>query len=677
MKISTQNSKKNLIKFKSFIGAFLMSAVLIPNTAISQSSPAPINLGTAANYVVLAKSGISTTGTTAITGHIGVSPNNSTSITGFGLILHSSGRFATSSLLNGQAYAADYAPSTPSLLTTAVSDMQTAYTEAAGRPADYNELHAGNLTGQTLSTGVYKWTNTVSIDAGGVTISGSSTDVWIFEIADNLTVANGAIVTLSGGAKASNIFWQVAGQTTLGTTSQFKGNVLCQTLIDMQNGSSIDGRVLAQTAVTLNATSISNSGLSALGSSTQLALASCGTTGFLRSSYIYATPIEGAGNYKFTFSNGQTFTTGNYKPQMLLNNISGLQYGQTYGVTVQAQIGGVFTTAGAVCSITLAAFPTTQLTTLSCNATGLTPTSTIYCNAVAGATKYQFVFNGVTSYTTTNDSPRMALNSISSLQYGQTYAVTVKAYAGGVWGTVGSSCDITLTTAPTSQLTTSCGQSVTKTSIIYASRIAGGYRYRFNVTDGGTYTRSFTTGNDFPQTSLTNFPGLLDGQSYVVTVQAYVGGVWGVPGAPCSIFVGGLLRSANNEEVAVVENNNEMISQEVAQVITDEMITEEVKTAPAVEETSAVNVATKAEFRAYPNPVSKSSVLNISFNTEEIGKVILTDITGRIITEQNFNTNLNSVVEIDLADKKLDNGIYNLSIIGNKSTSQKTIVVVE
>ncbi|MES2837940.1 MAG: T9SS type A sorting domain-containing protein [Bacteroidota bacterium] len=413
------------------------------------------------------------------------------------------------------------------------------------------------------------------------------------------------------------------------------------------------------------------------GPTTQLST-SCGATGLLKNSIIYANAIPGAGKYKFNFSNGQSFTTGNYSPRMSLTSISGLQYGQTYGVTVQAYVGGVLTSAGNSCDITLAAFPTTQLSTLSCNATGLTPTSTIYCNAVSGATKYQFVFNGVTSYTTTNDSPRMALNSISGLQYGQTYAVTVKAYAGGVWGTVGSSCDITMAAFPTTQLSTvSCFQTVYLGGIIYANSVAGGYRYKFNVTNNGTYTRSFITGNTLPQTSLNNFPGLVNGQAYQVTVQAYVGGVWGEPGASCAIFVGYLSRPANNEEVAVVENNNAMINTEVAQVILEEISTEEVKTSPVVEETFAINTISKAEFTAYPNPVSKAAVLNIAFNTEEIGKVILTDVTGRIVAEQNFNTNLNSVVEIDLADKKLDNGIYNLSIIGNKSTSQKTIVVVE
>jgi hypothetical protein len=93
-----------------------------------------------------------------------------------------------------------------------------------------------------------------------VSISGSASDVWIFQIAQNLTVANGAIVTLSGGAQASNIFWQVAGQVTLGTTAQMKGIILSQTLIAMNTGATLLGRALAQSEVTLDANSVSISG---------------------------------------------------------------------------------------------------------------------------------------------------------------------------------------------------------------------------------------------------------------------------------------------------------------------------------------------------------------------------------------------------------------------------------
>jgi hypothetical protein len=135
--------------------------------------------------------------------------------------------------------------------------MGTAYTDAAGRLLpDHTELYAGDVTGQTLTPGLYNWSTGVLISAGGVTISGTANDVWIFQIAGNLSLANGATVTLGGSAKASNIFWQVAGQVTLGTTAAMKGIILCQTQIVMSTGATLNGRALAQTAVTLDANAV-------------------------------------------------------------------------------------------------------------------------------------------------------------------------------------------------------------------------------------------------------------------------------------------------------------------------------------------------------------------------------------------------------------------------------------
>jgi hypothetical protein len=219
---------------------------------------APVNLGTAGNYVILAKTAVSTTGTTAITGHIGISPAARSYITGFSDTLFSDGTYSTSPLVTGRIYASNMTTPTPSNLTTAVSNMETAYTDAAGRTLpDFTELDAGIMNGQTLTPGLYKWGTGVSI-TNVVTISGSATDVWIFQIAGNLTVANAAIVTLEGGALAKNIFWQVAGGTgvTLGTTAQFKGVALAQKGIVVNNGATVNGRLLAQTAVTLDANAV-------------------------------------------------------------------------------------------------------------------------------------------------------------------------------------------------------------------------------------------------------------------------------------------------------------------------------------------------------------------------------------------------------------------------------------
>jgi hypothetical protein len=170
--------------------------------------------------------------------------------------MDSSNQFSTSVLVTGKVYAADYAVPSPAYMTTAISDMQTAYVNAAGRilPAA-TELGAGNIGGMTLAPGLYKWSTGLNIPTN-VTLSGNANDVWVFQIAQNLTVANAARVILSGGAQASNIFWQVAGQATLGTTSVVNGNILCQTLIAMQTGSTLNGRALAQTAVTLDAATV-------------------------------------------------------------------------------------------------------------------------------------------------------------------------------------------------------------------------------------------------------------------------------------------------------------------------------------------------------------------------------------------------------------------------------------
>jgi hypothetical protein len=235
----------------------MVSVSLTAAFAAVAQSPAPVDLGTSGNFAILAKTGISGTGTTAIVGDIGVSPAAATYITGFGLILDPLNLFSTSGLVTGKIYAADYIDPTPTKLTTAISDMETAYTDAAGRTSpDFTELYSGDLTGRTLVPGLYKWGTGVTVSAGGVTIAGASTDVWIFQIAQNLTLADGAMVTLSGGAKASNIFWQVAGQVTLGTKAAMKGIILCQTAIVMNTGATLTGRALAQTAVTLDANTV-------------------------------------------------------------------------------------------------------------------------------------------------------------------------------------------------------------------------------------------------------------------------------------------------------------------------------------------------------------------------------------------------------------------------------------
>jgi hypothetical protein len=216
--------------------------------------PAPVNLGKAGGFVILAKTGISTTGTTAITGDIGVSPAAASYITGFSLVSPPT-YYSTSAKVTGKVFAADYDAPTPSNLTISVLNMQAAYTDAASRAPNFTEVGAGNIGGKTLSPAVYKWSSNVLIPSN-VTLNGGPTDTWIFEIAGTLTQSNGVKVILKGGALAKNIVWQVAGSAVFGTTSHLEGVILSKTNIVLQTGATANGRLLAQTAVTLDANAV-------------------------------------------------------------------------------------------------------------------------------------------------------------------------------------------------------------------------------------------------------------------------------------------------------------------------------------------------------------------------------------------------------------------------------------
>lgn len=219
--------------------------------AVAVAGLVPVNLGSAGSFAILSKSGISTIPTSAITGDIGVSPIAQVALTGFSETMDPSNTFSTSTQVVGKIYAADYTPPTPSKMTTAIGDMETAYTDAAGRTLpDFTELGAGAIGGKTLAPGLYKWGTNVLISTD-VTLNGSATDVWIFQIAQNLSQASATNVKLTGGALAKNVFWQVAGAAIIETTAHFEGIILSKTAINVKTNASVKGRLLAQTDVTL------------------------------------------------------------------------------------------------------------------------------------------------------------------------------------------------------------------------------------------------------------------------------------------------------------------------------------------------------------------------------------------------------------------------------------------
>jgi hypothetical protein len=257
-------------KFKRIINPLKWSSVLLLTAVMAacgndgDGSSAPIagastgvDLRTAGDFVILAKTGITTVPDSAITGNIGASPVTAAAMD----------TITCPQMLTGSIYGADAAytgdgvkpcfkgtaPDT-TVVANAILDMGTAYTDAAGRTLpDFTELYAGDISGQTLVPGLYKWGTSVAIYTD-VTLAGSAGDIWIFQIAGDLTQAAATSVTLTGGAVAGNVFWQVGGGAgaAIGSAAHFEGTILAEKAITVGNTTTVIGNLYSQTAVTLD-----------------------------------------------------------------------------------------------------------------------------------------------------------------------------------------------------------------------------------------------------------------------------------------------------------------------------------------------------------------------------------------------------------------------------------------
>jgi hypothetical protein len=252
------------------LNIFLLSAAALANIA-NGDPEAAIDLKSAEDFVILTKKGISTVPESSITGDIGASPVAATYITGFSLSKQT-GPFSTSTQVadGSVVYAADYATPTPTKLTTAISDMVDAYSEASERPnndstrtnpgvGDEIGEDGGEIGGMTLEPGVYTFTEDITINSD-VFLFGNENDVFIIQTTGNIEQADSTMVkpATSGdnGVQASNVFWQVAGRVTVGAGAHMEGILLVKGDALFETGSSLKGRVLAQTTCDLQKASI-------------------------------------------------------------------------------------------------------------------------------------------------------------------------------------------------------------------------------------------------------------------------------------------------------------------------------------------------------------------------------------------------------------------------------------
>jgi len=199
--------------------------------------PATVPLATAANFVILSVTALTNVMPSVVTGNVGMTKASGALI---GL---------TCAEVNGTIYSSDTSGPACKVtdaagLTLAETDADIAYYDAVGRVPDYVELGAGNIGGLNLGPATYRWSTGVQIP-DSLKLTGGPNDVWIFQIAQGLSVGSGVQIILVGGALPENIYWATYAEVHLGTGSQFKGILLPAAPVFMGNGASINGRLLA------------------------------------------------------------------------------------------------------------------------------------------------------------------------------------------------------------------------------------------------------------------------------------------------------------------------------------------------------------------------------------------------------------------------------------------------
>jgi uncharacterized protein with beta-barrel porin domain len=197
-------------------------------------------------FAVLGGSSVTNTGVSTITGNVGLSPG--TSATGTG----DSG--ANRIDLTGTLHITDaVALSAKNELTAAFNVLMM----TSASSVDLTGQTLGVGTAQTLTAGVYTFDSSAQLN-GTLTLNGGPDDVFIFQIGSTLTTASSSAIVLGGTVKASNVFFVVGSSATLGTSTQFQGQILALASITLNTNTTIDcGAAWAENGqVTLQANTI-------------------------------------------------------------------------------------------------------------------------------------------------------------------------------------------------------------------------------------------------------------------------------------------------------------------------------------------------------------------------------------------------------------------------------------
>ncbi len=448
------------------------------------------------------------------------------------------------------------------------------------------------------------------------------------------TVCAGSPVTLTGGGNASSYVW--SGGVTNGVAF-----VPSSTTTYTVTGTSSAGCTNTATkTITVNiCTAVPN---------TQLVSTQCGQLIPDLSGSFYCTPVANAQDYEWEITNttlGYSFTKqrGLGVVSITKTDFLNLQFGQTYNVRVRAKVGGIWGSFSTSCAITLGT-PLTQLQTAMCGTTIPNLNGWFYCNQIFGAQDYEWEFTNTTlgySFTRVRNQATTSLlrTDVIGLQFGQTYNVRVRAKVGGIWGSFGPTCTLTLGSIPTTQLISNlCGASLNLSGWFYADNVSGAQDYEWEFTGNG-YNFVIQRGAAIRSLARPSVIGLTNGQTYSVRVRANVGGTWGAFGSSCSFTVN-------------TSSTTRMMQEDLS----------------LIEVESLENVI---EFNAYPNPFNSNFTVSVSGNENEGNKTLFEVFNA--LGERVYSKNVtNDLFEVDLSN--LSNGIYYAILSRGESRVAKKLV---